>query len=627
MNILMWDLHTNLSDHPINESEFDHIIFLKKYSNLESMHKTYLLSYIEAHDDKIKESYLKLIYDLGNVNIYNKTLAEYLKLDNNFSFWWLTLITEKCNIGKSANILSAIKVIAINKVILSQQEQLKKNVESISIYSDDKDIIKSLKRYSHENKYDFFSQLTKLSNTPISTKVKLKKYLPNFFLSIAWLINRIIKYLPLKGVGLNEWTNSKASLTFGSYLFNIDAQKLKNNIFYSAYWTTFSEKLTLNKIKSNWIHVFVPDKDIPNAGLAKIAIKKLNDHNEAHTTTDSFTSITLILKTIFNYFIIYYKFFFIKGTLNKNLGYLYPLLKDDVHKSFKGISAISNLYYFFLYQKAFSMLPQQNVSIYLLENQGWEACFNGAYKSYDHLGPVIGIPHSTIRYWDLRYFNFKQIYKEPSSYFYSSPDLIGVNGPYAKESLLRGGYPSESIIELEALRYLDNLEDISKIENKKNDLNSINMLILGDYSFNKTNQQIKLLEKAYKKTQQNIKFFIKPHPACPINIDAYELKLELVSDSLDHLLNESDLVYTSNTTSAAVDAFCRGVPIITYLDNNDFNLSPLRGSGDVSFVSSSFDLTNILNSSSKKIGNVYKDYFYSETSLSRWMNCLKEHEG
>lgn len=627
MNILMWDLHTNLSDYPINESEFDHIIFLKKYSNLESMHKTYLLSYIEAHDDKIKESYLKLIYDLGNVNIYNKTLAEYLKLDNNFSFWWLTLITEKCNIGKSANILSAIKVIAINKVILSQQEQLKKNVESISIYSDDKDIIKSLKRYSHENKYDFFSQLTKLSNTPISTKVKLKKYLPNFFLSIAWLINRIIKYLPLKGVGLNEWTNSKASLTFGSYLFNIDAQKLKNNIFYSAYWTTFSEKLTLNKIKSNWIHVFVPDKDIPNAGLAKIAIKKLNDHNEAHTTTDSFTSITLILKTIFNYFIIYYKFFFIKGTLNKNLGYLYPLLKDDVHKSFKGISAISNLYYFFLYQKAFSMLPQQNVSIYLLENQGWEACFNGAYKSYDHLGPVIGIPHSTIRYWDLRYFNFKQIYKEPSSYFYSSPDLIGVNGPYAKESLLRGGYPSESIIELEALRYLDNLEDISKIENKKNDLNSINMLILGDYSFNKTNQQIKLLEKAYKKTQQNIKFFIKPHPACPINIDAYELKLELVSDSLDHLLNESDLVYTSNTTSAAVDAFCRGVPIITYLDNNDFNLSPLRGSGDVSFVSSSFDLTNILNSSSKKIGNVYKDYFYSETSLSRWMNCLKEHEG
>ncbi|MDC1100583.1 hypothetical protein OAS93_04790, partial [Gammaproteobacteria bacterium] len=109
MNILMWDLHTNLSDYPINESEFDHIIFLKKYSNLESMHKTYLLSYIEAHDDKIKESYLKLIYDLGNVNIYNKTLAEYLKLDNNFSFWWLTLITEKCNIGKSANILSAIK--------------------------------------------------------------------------------------------------------------------------------------------------------------------------------------------------------------------------------------------------------------------------------------------------------------------------------------------------------------------------------------------------------------------------------------------------------------------------------------------------------------------------------------
>lgn len=625
MNILICNSLKDFDDYKIDEVDYDYTILLNGYFKFNSSKKISLLPYIESNDSEIRKNYLKLIYDLENLKVFNKAISEFIKLDNNFSFWSLTLLAEKCNIGKSQQILSVVKLIAIDKIISSLGSELEKHKNSISILSDDKSIIDSLKEYSSSYNFEFHSIFVESSYKEFSLKDKLKKYSPSLLLSLIWLANRIFRFYPLKGVGVDGWINSKAELTCGSYLFNLDTHKLNNQIFYSNYWTSLPNKLNTNNIKSNWIHIFVPDKDISNAKEAKRALENLNNNNEVHTSTDSFMSFSIIYRTIKNYFKIYIKSFFIKKVIKKRLGYLYPLLKEDFQKSFKGISAISNLYYFFLYKKAFSVLPKQKLGIYLLENQGWEAGFNGAYKSHSHLGPTIGIPHSTIRFWDLRYFNYFKIYEESNSYFYSGPSLIAANGPYSKASLLDSGLPSKRIVELEALRYLDNEYGSSSKDNQDADDSFCNVLILGDYSFDKTNKQIKLLEEAYKNIKQNIRFFIKPHPSCPINKNLYHIELELVCGPLDSLLNNADLVYTSNTTSAAVDSFCKGVPVITYLDENDFNLSPLRGFKEVNFVSSSLDMIKILNLSFSKRDNIHQDYFYSRASLEHWVSTLKSY--
>ena len=63
------------------------------------------------------------------------------------------------------------------------------------------------------------------------------------------------------------------------------------------------------------------------------------------------------------------------------------------------------------------------------------------------------------------------------------------------------------------------------------------------------------------------------------------------------LLPEVSVVLASVFTSASLDAFCAGLPVINYLDPNNFNFSPLRGHPNARFVSSAeeilrFSMTN-----------------------------------
>ena len=68
-----------------------------------------------------------------------------------------------------------------------------------------------------------------------------------------------------------------------------------------------------------------------------------------------------------------------------------------------------------------------------------------------------------------------------------------------------------------------------------------------------------------------------------------------------------------------------GTPVVTVLDPESLNLSPLRGNEDVIFVSSAEELSRVLNNSDK-IENqrvcIDKDYFYSNPELLKWKKLL-----
>ena len=83
---------------------------------------------------------------------------------------------------------------------------------------------------------------------------------------------------------------------------------------------------------------------------------------------------------------------------------------------------------------------------------------------------------------------------------------------------------------------------------------------------------------------------VKPHPACKILPSLYpNLHFKITNAPISDLLSESDVAFTSSGTSAALDAYCTAVPVISVLDPNQLNLSPLRGFDDVFFVSNSRD--------------------------------------
>ena len=125
----------------------------------------------------------------------------------------------------------------------------------------------------------------------------------------------------------------------------------------------------------------------------------------------------------------------------------------DLHKdwedSWMGPVAMQNILWLHLFDKMLRSLPQQQVGLYLMENQGWERISLYFWHKHAH-GTLIGVPHSTIRYWDLRYFDThtaKTLSDLPN------PDLIAVNGVHAWQMLNNASYPMRHCVQVEALRY------------------------------------------------------------------------------------------------------------------------------------------------------------------------------
>ena len=91
------------------------------------------------------------------------------------------------------------------------------------------------------------------------------------------------------------------------------------------------------------------------------------------------------------------------------------------------------------------------------------------------------------------------------------------------------------------------------------------------------------------------------------------------------LLAECDVAYTSAATSAAVDAYCAGVPIVSVLDPNTLNLSPLRGFDGVLFASTPEELAAALTSAATapNTSGDQQEFFTLDPELPRWKKLLK----
>ena len=269
-------------------------------------------------------------------------------------------------------------------------------------------------------------------------------------------------------------------------------------------------------------------------------------------------------------------------------------------------------------------LPHQRIGFYLQENQPWEMAFIHSWKSAGH-GVLVGVPHSTVRYWDLRYFFDPRSYLRTGKYDLPLPDKVGLNGQAALSAYKGGGYPPDQIVEVEALRY-EYLIDVLSLakNNNKPDTPFVDVLILGDYMPVVTHKQMQWLNDAAQLLPKNIRFTVKPHPNCPVDGSLYpELELHIIHDSLAEILCEYDVAFTSNITSAAVDAYYAGIPVISMLDGETLNMSPLRGIEDVLYVTCSRELVTGLKKFQISKKPVTKAYFCLDKNLPRWRKLMK----
>jgi surface carbohydrate biosynthesis protein (TIGR04326 family) len=211
-----------------------------------------------------------------------------------------------------------------------------------------------------------------------------------------------------------------------------------------------------------------------------------------------------------------------------------------------------------------------------------------------------------------------------------------VNSETAKKHLNDFGYPNQEVEIVEALRYLY-LTDLYKKKNFRQIFQNIGkptLLLLGDYDWKNSELLLETVSLCDLDLLKKFTIIYKYHPGSEksgyFNFDKYNI--EIASENLSNLLQKVDIICTTNSTSSAVEAVTANLPVLSMLNPDVLNMSPLKDLSVVKFFKDYrellIELESFLNGAETEREPVIRqfDYFCLDRKLPRWKRLLDVQE-
>jgi len=597
-------------------------VLWQRYANTNDLGIISIPEMVEREADELRARYLAWIHDLGETRINKRRLIDHLSLRNGFSYWWMTSLAQKFNVAEGSPINDAIKLLALE--ILADSLR----ATTIVLASGNRRLADCIDDFCSRKQLCF--KLHQVSaDLRNGHRHSLYKSLPHILrglIYLGWYVWKSTRLILRKKTAIPA---SQSDILFIDMLVHLDKRGITTGRYISNYWTALVGKLSEWQIKSNWLHIFFRHPAISSLGQAQHHIESFNataNGSQFHALVESSLSWRTLLSSVRDYFSLIRSARHLDSInelrpAGSSLN-LWPLHAEAWSDSICGKEAMVNCLRFSLFEEAMSRFPAQRIGIYISENQPWEMAFVYAWRAAGH-GILIGTPHTTIRFWDLRYHYDSRSYLGGVKNSLPLPDILAVNGPVARQNALAGGYSSSRIVEVEALRFLHLSKPRRSVKYNQSHRNNLRVLICGDFLAETNRRIISWLEFAAREICSDATYVFKPHPAYPLSIADYPtIKMEMSDAPLADLLEDCDVVFSSNITSAAVDAYCSGVPVIQMLDGNSFNCSPLRGLDKVIYVRDPSELVAALCDLKKLECIEISPYFNLDQNLPRWKNLL-----
>jgi surface carbohydrate biosynthesis protein (TIGR04326 family) len=621
---MVWDQ----PDAPIDGMEG--VLLWQSYTNISSIFS--IPRYLEDHAERLRAKYLAFIHDLGESRIKGKRIADHLDVGDGFSFWWMTKLAEKSPF-KSPRIYDCLRLMALEEILLERRPQ------KLTLRSLDHDLASAMRILCRSLKIVFYWQLTSSKGTRWSLRQFYRK-LPHPIQGLIVLLLHIVLRWPLR-VAKQQWFPSKLSIFICSYFIHLDGAAMKQGRFYSRQWEQLPSLMRDNGFQINWLQHFLTSSVVPKikTGIDSLTLFNLDSNNQGlHAFLDSYLTLGLVIRALKKWIklnqvawrVRCFSSCFYPSASN---AWLWPILRDDWLSSVAGSAASINCLWFELFDAAMRDIPSQKHGFYVCENQGWERAFLHAWRTYGH-GKIIGFQHATVPFWHLYYFDDPRTINSKKKCDMPLPDQIAVNGPVAKSALTGCGYVTDQLVEVEALRYLSLTGIAAKINLRaatsqlsktiQSETEIIRILILGDMISKSNHNLLSMLDVAAKSLPSNYIFTFKPHPGLHVDLGGYTvINADQTTERLDKILDKFDMAVSANSTSAAVDAFLAGVPVIIGLDGSSFNLSPLRGQSGVCFVGTNEEMLMALKNQiqSQRVSQA-QDLFWLDCDLPRWHHLL-----
>jgi surface carbohydrate biosynthesis protein (TIGR04326 family) len=234
---------------------------------------------------------------------------------------------------------------------------------------------------------------------------------------------------------------------------------------------------------------------------------------------------------------------------------------------------------------------------------------------------VYGTQHSTVRAADFRYFDDQRAFLDAECRCFQ-PERIYTNGRGAVDAMLAAGYAPEQLGMLEALRYmyLAGEGPANPVDGEKC------LLVVTSFFADETDAHLAVLARAAKDgVLDGMRVCVKPHPYLPVEERLARLfphggAPEIVHRPVAELLVPGTIVWASNSTTAALEAALRGLPVMVQAAENDFDLCPLQGVPGLARIRTCADLALALPS-------VFclplpREYLALDPALPRWRKLL-----
>ena len=568
-----------------------------------------LTKFVENNSDKIRELYIDAIDFLGKKKINQLSFIELLKLNNDFSIWWMSLIYEK-NFYKSPQVINCLKLIALEYLIIDKKFLKVKiinlpNICNNSIYILQKKLKVDIDwKINNEKQGNIFYY-------------KINSLIPNFFRSVFTLIKYSYFARKVKNSNSNEAFNNQNVITLVTYFLNFDESKICKNFFHSDYWGSLNIIIKKMGYKIRWLHLISDNNFSYKKFKNNFRSINLSNKNEQHHFLEGNITNKIILKTFFLYLKIFLKVFFIKKQQfflkNENdMEYLWDILKHDLLNSLSGPNLIRNILIYNLLNSFFEKKLNHSKLFYLHEGQGWEKSLIYLFKKNNINRKIFGVIQSPVRFWDLKLFdkpNLNSINKLSLPF----PHKLAINTYDGIKMLTEYGVDRSKLIEVEPLRY-------KKLEIKKENENlsrKFKILILGSFVQSITTELINSIDTNHNYNEVSYRF--RSHPGNKIG----NLKQPIYNDenySIEVSISKSDLLIIAGDSSVAVESYLAQKNIIIFLGCGNLNYSPLRGNYGVKFAADKSELNKYIKTylenrsefKSSSLKKIYVDSYGNE---------------
>jgi surface carbohydrate biosynthesis protein (TIGR04326 family) len=625
-SVIVWD---QKSDPPIDKGEI-----LNWQSYVEGNRISSIPRYLENHAESLRGKYLAFIHDLGESRIVGKRVVDHLSMEDGFSFWWMTLLAEKSPY-KSPHIYDCLRIMALEEILLERKPS------SLTLHSNAQELAQAIRSLCENIGVEFILKTESQPRQPWSLRM-LYRALPYPMQGLIIFARHLVMRWPLRKLETPAWFSDDSAIFLCSFFVHLDPASCAKGQFYSRLWEQLPKCINDSGRQTNWLQHFMFSSVIPNTQTGIDCLRSFNRDSEKqgnHSFLDTYLSCKVVRRVFKNWCWLNLRAWRLRNIKTafypkESAVWLWPFLRGDWLASLGGQIGIENCLWLELFDAALNDMPHQKIGFYLHEKQGWENALLRAWRKYGN-GEIIGVPHATVPFWHLYYFDDSRSIQSKEKCSMPLPNRLAVNGPKAWKAFAETGYSGEQLVEVEAVRYTKLSTIVAKpamgpashdaMKQQLSAPSEVRVLVLGDMIPDSTHNFLRLLENTIKIMPSGCRFTFKPHPAYVVELVKYPgLKADETVDALHQILEDFDVVLTTYSTSASLDACLAGLPVIIYLDGSDFNLSPLRGHPDVCFVSTSEELVEALQMGHQDTVNITdnQDFFFLDQELPRWRKLL-----